>query len=165
MEKQHYDHQKIEKKWQKYWEDNQTFEAKIDHSKEKYYVLDMFPYPSGAGLHVGHVTGYTSTDVIARYKRQKGFNVLHHVPLVPNTLLKIACLVASGANVVVTNPSFMSAHAEAIEALEKDAIPYIENLEQLQGQQFDLYFDCGAELYQALGSPLIGAVNTDDGKI
>jgi leucyl-tRNA synthetase len=67
----------IEKKWQQYWEQNQTFATGEDFSKPKYYVLDMFPYPSGAGLHVGHPEGYTATDIIARKRRMQGFNVLH----------------------------------------------------------------------------------------
>lgn len=73
-----YDHQKIEKKWQKYWEDHKTFRTDAyDFSKPKYYVLDMFPYPSGQGLHVGHPEGYTATDVVARMKRMQGYNVMH----------------------------------------------------------------------------------------
>lgn len=73
-----YDHKTIEKKWQKYWEDNKTFKTDgHDFSKQKYYILDMFPYPSGQGLHVGHPEGYTATDIISRMKRMQGFNVLH----------------------------------------------------------------------------------------
>ena len=72
-----YNLQEIETKWQAYWEEHQTFKTGTDKSKPKYYCLDMFPYPSGAGLHVGHPEGYTATDIICRYKRSRGFNVLH----------------------------------------------------------------------------------------
>lgn len=72
-----YNFTEIEKKWQEFWDKNKTFAAEIDHTKPKYYVLDFFPYPSSDGLHVGHPEGYTATDIIARYKRMKGFNVLH----------------------------------------------------------------------------------------
>ena len=72
-----YNHRVIERKWQKYWDENKTFKTLDDHTKEKFYALDMFPYPSGAGLHVGHPEGYTATDILSRYKRANGYNVLH----------------------------------------------------------------------------------------
>ncbi|MEC5394873.1 leucine--tRNA ligase [Bergeyella sp. RCAD1439] len=74
-----YDHQQIEQKWQKYWQDNQTYKTSEDQAKPKFYVLDMFPYPSGAGLHVGHPLGYIASDIYARYKRHQGYNVLHPI--------------------------------------------------------------------------------------
>lgn len=74
-----YDPSKIEPKWQEYWLENKTFKADINSSKSKFYALDMFPYPSGAGLHVGHPEGYTGTDIVSRYKRMQGFNVLHPI--------------------------------------------------------------------------------------
>jgi len=74
-----YNHKKIEKKWQKFWDDNKTFKTNTDKKKEKCYVLDMFPYPSGSGLHVGHPLGYTATDIYSRFKRLNNFNVLHPI--------------------------------------------------------------------------------------
>jgi leucyl-tRNA synthetase len=78
-----YDFDAIEARWQRYWEEHQTFrvanpgEPGARTDRPKYYILDMFPYPSGAGLHVGHPIGYCATDIVARYKRMRGFNVLH----------------------------------------------------------------------------------------
>ena len=74
-----YDHQSIEKKWQKFWEENQIYKTENKTDKPKFYVLDMFPYPSGAGLHVGHPLGYIASDIYARFKRHQGFNVLHPI--------------------------------------------------------------------------------------
>jgi leucyl-tRNA synthetase len=72
-----FSHRNIEKKWQQYWEQNKTFKTSEDKNKKKFYALDMFPYPSGAGLHVGHPEGYTATDILSRMKRMQGYNVLH----------------------------------------------------------------------------------------
>ncbi len=72
-----YNHKDIESRWQQYWKENKTYKTEIDNARPKYYVLDMFPYPSGAGLHVGHPLGYIASDIFSRYKRLQGFNVLH----------------------------------------------------------------------------------------
>jgi leucyl-tRNA synthetase len=72
-----YNHKQIESKWQKVWEESKTYKVENDFTKPKFYCLDMFPYPSGAGLHVGHPEGMTANDIVARYKTAKGFNVLH----------------------------------------------------------------------------------------
>ncbi|WP_408007295.1 leucine--tRNA ligase [Pseudalkalibacillus sp. A8] len=74
-----FDHTQIERKWQSYWEENKTFKTEFELGKKKFYALDMFPYPSGAGLHVGHPEGYTATDIVARMKRMQGYNVLHPI--------------------------------------------------------------------------------------
>ncbi len=74
-----FQHKEIEKKWQDYWKEHHTFQTDSNSEKEKYYVLDMFPYPSGAGLHVGHPEGYTATDILARFKRMQGYEVLHTI--------------------------------------------------------------------------------------
>ncbi|MBW3545524.1 MAG: class I tRNA ligase family protein, partial [Bacteroidetes bacterium] len=72
-----YNFQEIEQKWQKHWQDKKIYQTAIDHTKPKFYALDMFPYPSGAGLHVGHPLGYIASDIVSRFKRMKGYNVLH----------------------------------------------------------------------------------------
>ena len=72
-----YNFREIEKKWQSYWKENKTFKTDLISDKPKYYALDMFPYPSGAGLHVGHPLGYIATDIVSRFKRLNGYNVLH----------------------------------------------------------------------------------------
>ncbi|HET7579531.1 MAG TPA: class I tRNA ligase family protein, partial [Bacillales bacterium] len=74
-----YNHRAIEKKWQSHWKENETFRTPDDSEKQKFYALDMYPYPSGAGLHVGHPEGYTATDILSRMKRMQGYNVLHPI--------------------------------------------------------------------------------------
>jgi len=74
-----YDSREIERHWQSFWEQNRSFRARDDSPARKFYVLDMFPYPSGSGLHIGHPEGYTATDIVARYRRARGFKVLHPI--------------------------------------------------------------------------------------
>ena len=84
-----YDHLEVEKKWHKYWDEHETFKTDVwDFSKPKFYALDMFPYPSGVGLHAGHPEGYTATDIVSRMKRMQGYNMIHLVYRLNNMLFK-----------------------------------------------------------------------------
>ncbi|MBI5272657.1 MAG: leucine--tRNA ligase [Chlamydiia bacterium] len=115
--KSKYDPRYIEKKWQHIWKQQKTFKAWVDPSKPKYYVLDMFPYPSGAGLHVGHVTGYTGTDIIARYKRQKGFNVLHPMGWDSFGLPAEQFAIRTGTHPAVTTKTNIATYRRQLESL------------------------------------------------
>jgi leucyl-tRNA synthetase len=112
-----YDPRAVEKKWQKFWKEKKVFKATVDHAKPKYYVLDMFPYPSGAGLHVGHVTGYTGTDIIARYKRQKGFNVLHPMGWDSFGLPAEQFAIRTGTHPAVTTKTNIDTYRRQLESL------------------------------------------------
>jgi len=117
-----YDFRSIEKKWQKYWLENKTYKTEIDYSKSKFYVLDMFPYPSGAGLHVGHPLGYIASDIFSRYKRLKGFNVLHPMGYDAYGLPAEQYAIQSGTHPAVTT--------------EKNILRYREQMDKL-GFSFD----------------------------
>ncbi len=112
-----YEHIATEKKWQKYWESNKTFKTLDDFSKPKYYVLDMFPYPSGNGLHVGHPEGYTASDIVSRYKRMKGFNVLHPMGYDAFGLPAEQYAVKTGTHPAITTEKNISNIREQIKAL------------------------------------------------
>ena len=112
-----YPFQEIEKKWQSYWGENQTFKTPEDQDKPKYYVLDMFPYPSGAGLHVGHPLGYIATDIIARYKRLKGFNVLHPMGFDSFGLPAEQYAIKTGQHPAITTEANIERFKEQLEVL------------------------------------------------
>ncbi len=112
-----YDPRAIEKKWQRIWKDKKIFKSEIDPKKPKYYILDMFPYPSGAGLHVGHVTGYTGTDILARYKRQKGFNVLHPMGWDSFGLPAEQYAIRTGTHPAVTTKTNIDTYRRQLESL------------------------------------------------
>ncbi|MDE3055943.1 MAG: leucine--tRNA ligase [Verrucomicrobiota bacterium] len=112
-----YEPRLIEAKWQKIWKEKNLFAASILPGKPKYYILDMFPYPSGAGLHVGHVTGYTGTDILARYKRQKGFNVLHPMGWDSFGLPAEQFALRTGTHPAVTTQNNITTYRRQLEAL------------------------------------------------
>ncbi len=112
-----YNFSEIEKKWQKYWLENKTFKTENDAPGEKFYCLDMFPYPSGAGLHVGHPEGYTATDILCRYKRMKGFNVLHPMGWDAFGLPAEQYAVETGTHPAITTKKNVDRFREQIRAL------------------------------------------------
>lgn len=112
-----YRYLEIEKKWRKYWSDHSTNKVEIDHSKPKYYVLDMFPYPSGAGLHVGHPLGYIATDIIARYKKLHGFNVLHPMGYDSFGLPAEQYAIQTGQHPAITTDKNISRYREQLDKL------------------------------------------------
>lgn len=112
-----YNFSEIEKKWQKYWKDHHTYKVDVDHSKPKYYVLDMFPYPSGAGLHVGHPLGYIASDIFSRYKRMKGFNVLHPMGYDAYGLPAEQYAIQTGQHPAVTTEKNISRYREQLDKI------------------------------------------------
>lgn len=110
-----YNFTEIEKKWQKFWKENKTFKADIDESKPKYYILDMFPYPSGAGLHVGHPLGYIATDIIGRFKKLKGYNVLHPMGFDAFGLPAEQYAIQTGQHPAVTTEENIARYKEQLE--------------------------------------------------
>lgn len=107
----------IEKKWQQFWKDHSTYQVDIDHSKPKYYVLDMFPYPSGAGLHVGHPLGYIASDIYSRYKRLNGYNVLHPMGFDAYGLPAEQYAIQTGQHPAITTQKNIARYKEQLEML------------------------------------------------
>ncbi len=112
-----YNFPEIEKKWQKYWIDHDTYRSEIDYSKPKYYVLDMFPYPSGAGLHVGHPLGYIASDIFSRFKRLQGFNVLHPMGYDAYGLPAEQYAIQTGTHPAVTTAKNIARYREQMDQL------------------------------------------------
>lgn len=110
-----YQFRDIEKKWQSYWKENKTFKTTVDKDKPKYYILDMFPYPSGAGLHVGHPLGYIASDIISRYKKLKGFNVLHPMGFDSFGLPAEQYAIQTGQHPAVTTEENITRYKEQLE--------------------------------------------------
>lgn len=112
-----YNYNEIEKKWRSYWAENKTFKVEIDHAKPKFYVLDMFPYPSGAGLHVGHPLGYIASDIFSRYKRNKGFNVLHPMGFDAYGLPAEQYAIQTGTHPAVTTEKNIARYREQLDQI------------------------------------------------
>ena len=112
-----YDFQAIEKRWKAQWKSNDAYRVEEDSTRPKYYVLDMFPYPSGAGLHVGHPLGYIASDVFARYKRHQGFNVLHPMGYDSFGLPAEQYAIQTGQHPAITTETNIKRYREQLEQL------------------------------------------------
>lgn len=112
-----YNFQGIEKKWQQFWKDQKIYEVSNESDKPKYYMLDMFPYPSGAGLHVGHPLGYIASDIVSRYKRLKGFNVLHPMGFDSFGLPAEQYAIQTGQHPAITTDENIARYKEQLKAL------------------------------------------------
>ena len=113
-----YNFAQIERKWQKYWYENKTFKAENKSGKPKYYVLDMFPYPSGAGSHVGHPLGYIASDIYSRYKRLRGFNVLHPMGFDAYGLPAEQYAIQTGTHPAITTEQNIRRYREQLDKLD-----------------------------------------------
>ena len=139
-----YDFKSIELKWQTYWEENRTFKTPnpgdpgFDATKPKCFVLDMFPYPSGAGLHVGHPVGYTATDICSRYKRMQGFNVLHPMGFDSFGLPAEQYAVETGVHPATTTHGRLSAEDKVQAGITENLIRVAVGLEDVEDLKTDL---------------------------
>ena len=157
-----YDHKKIEAFWQAYWAEHQTFKANNATDKPKYYVLDMFPYPSGAGLHVGHPLGYIASDIVARYKRHKGFNVLHPQGYDSFGLPAEQYAIATGQHPAITTAQNIARYREQLDKMGfsfdwsrevKTSDPnYYKNTQWIFAQLFEAWYDKNADKAQPISA-------------
>ena len=164
-----YNFREIEQKWQARWAERQTFKTREDASKPKFYVLDMFPYPSGAGLHVGHPEGYTATDILCRYKRMKGFNVLHPMGWDAFGLPAEQYAVETGTHPAITTKKNVDRFREQIRALKKQLDPEIYGGAPLLGVPGAVIIGHGSSshkaIYYAVKAGVAAATNDVSGLI
>lgn len=170
-----YDHQKIEAFWQAYWAEHQTFKANNATNKPKYYVLDMFPYPSGAGLHVGHPLGYIASDIVARYKRHKGFNVLHPQGYDSFGLPAEQYAIATGQHPAITTAQNIARYREQLDKMGfsfdwsrevKTSDPnYYKNTQWIFAQLFEAWYDKNADKAQPISALIDIFTSQGNGKV
>ena len=170
-----YDHKKIEAFWQAYWAEHQTFKANNATDKPKYYVLDMFPYPSGAGLHVGHPLGYIASDIVARYKRHKGFNVLHPQGYDSFGLPAEQYAIATGQHPAITTAQNIARYREQLDKMGfsfdwsrevKTSDPnYYKNTQWIFAQLFEAWYDKNADKAQPISALIDIFTSQGNGKV